>query len=97
MSVFALPETLTLAQATAVSAALRAHIQGATGLVVVDAQALQHQDTGALAVLLDARRQAQARGLPLVLQGAGSALSALLKLYGIDSLFTEASASASAR
>ena len=52
----------------------------------VDASALQHFDSSALAVLLELRRQAQARGQSFKVTGMSVRLSELAGLYGVDGL-----------
>ena len=53
----------------------------------VDASALQHFDSSALAVLLELRRQAQARGgQSFKVTGMSARLSELAALYGVDGL-----------
>jgi phospholipid transport system transporter-binding protein len=54
--------------------------------VVVDASALQHFDSSALAVLLECQRQAQAWGRAFSIRQAPPKLAALAKLYGVDAL-----------
>ena len=83
-----LPATLTLQQATATAAALgRAIAQApASAAFEVDASTLQDFDTSAIAVLLEARREAQARGLGFVLRAAPPKLAQLSALYGVDGL-----------
>ena len=86
---FALPETLTLAQAnTAVRSIEDALGQGDVekGAFVVDAGALRSFDTSAIAVLLDARRLAHAAGRALEVRGAPAMMIELSGLYGIDEL-----------
>ena len=83
-----LPATLTLAQASQAAAALAdaARQASAAGGLAVDASALQEFDTSALAVLLEARRAAQARGIALKLTGAPPKLGQLAALYGVAGL-----------
>jgi len=77
-----LPPTLTLAQA---GAALRA--LGAAGFDgPVDASQLREFDTSALALLLQAKRQALARGQAFEVRGAPPKLRQLAQLYGVDQL-----------
>jgi phospholipid transport system transporter-binding protein len=52
----------------------------------VDASDLAELDTSALAVLLQARRAAQARGLRWQLEGAPPKLRQLAGLYGVEAL-----------
>ena len=86
---FALPETLTLAHAKAAVQAIDAalgegHIE--TGALVIDASGLRGFDTSAIAVLLEARRLAQAAGRALEVRGAPDAMVELSSLYGVAGL-----------
>jgi phospholipid transport system transporter-binding protein len=82
----ALPSAVTLAQATTVLRAIEAEVPRAEGELLVDARALQSCDSSALALLLEAHRLAQARGLPLRLLEPPAKLAALAALYGVDDL-----------
>jgi phospholipid transport system transporter-binding protein len=87
--VLALPETLTLAQAKAAVLAIEEALgQGRveTGVFVIDAAGLKNFDTAAIAVLLEARRLAQAAGRALVVRGALPALLELSGIYGVNGL-----------
>jgi len=57
-----------------------------TSELQVDASALQHFDSSALAVLLELRRQAQVRGQSFQVTGMSARLSELASLYGVDEL-----------
>jgi len=83
-----LPSRLTMREARAASAALGSGVAAAVRgtRLVVDASALQELDTAALAVLLQARRDAQARGVELVVQGAPPQLRRIAALYGVETL-----------
>ncbi|HOM11961.1 MAG TPA: STAS domain-containing protein [Rubrivivax sp.] len=82
-----LPPTLTLDTAADALRALQAEPAGAGGAALtVDASALARFDTAALALLLQARRQAQAAGRGFVVQGAPAALVQLARLYGVQVL-----------
>jgi phospholipid transport system transporter-binding protein len=83
-----LPSRLTMREARAASAALGSGVTAAArGMrLVVDASALQELDTAALAVLLQARRDAQARGVELVVEGAPPQLRRIAALYGVEAL-----------
>jgi phospholipid transport system transporter-binding protein len=86
---FALPEKLTLAQANeAVRSIEDALGQDSVekGALVIDAAALHSFDTSAIAVLLEARRLAQAAGRTLDVRGAPPAMVELSGLYGVDAL-----------
>jgi phospholipid transport system transporter-binding protein len=56
---------------------------------VVDASALEHFDSSALAVLLDARREALAQGMAFAVTGMPARLRALAALYGVDGLMPD--------
>jgi phospholipid transport system transporter-binding protein len=88
MPPIALPPTLTMSQGRAISAALAQALAGAErgARAVVDASALHELDTAALAVLLQAQRDAGARGVQLVVEGAPPQLRQIAALYGVDGL-----------
>jgi len=75
-----LPATATLAEACSLLGALNANPD------VIDASALKDFDTSAVALLLEARRRAQARGVKLVVRGAPPKLVELARLYDVDEL-----------
>jgi len=77
-----LPPTLTLDQAAAVGATLPA--DGSAS--VIDASALREFDTSALALLLQAKRLAQAAGRGFEVHGAPPKLQQLAQLYGVHEL-----------
>lgn len=82
-----LPQTLTLASAGAALETLRAAApQGGDKVLTIDASALQVFDSAALALLLQARRQAQASGCSMQLSGAPPQLAQLAQLYGVAEL-----------
>ena len=86
---YLLPATLTLAQAMQAVQAIEQTLveSGATaGEIVLDAIDLHHFDTSAIAVLLEARRLAQAAGRTLTVRGAPAAMVELSRLYGVDAL-----------
>jgi phospholipid transport system transporter-binding protein len=82
MSAFQLPATATLADACALLVALD------SGPDEIDASALRTFDTSAVALLLEARRRAQARGAKLAVRGATPRLVELARLYGVDELLS---------
>lgn len=63
-------------------------LSAATGAqaLTVDGSALEVFDSSALAVLLECRRMAHARGRSFVVQALPDKLQALAQLYGIDAL-----------
>ena len=84
-----LPDTLTLAQANAAVQSIEHALGQGTverGALVIDAAALRSFDTTAIAVLLEARRLAQAAGRALSVRGAPPALVELSGIYGVDGL-----------
>ena len=96
---FTLPETLILGDAAAAVRSVEDALgQGNVekGAFTVDATALRSFDTSAIAVLLEARRLAQAAGRALTVQGAPAALIELSGLYGVDGLLGFSPAAAGA-
>lgn len=91
-----LPATLTQTQARQSLSALGAALALDGAQVVVDASALQQFDSAALAVLLALRRQAQALGKSMQLQGLPPRLANLARLYGVSDLLGTTSATAQA-
>lgn len=85
---FALPATVTMDEAAAVlrgvEQALRAVPAGA--MLRIDASALAVLDTGAIALLLQARRLATSRGLGFELAAVPDKLASLARLYGVATL-----------
>ncbi|GMV47255.1 MAG: hypothetical protein AMXMBFR66_26530 [Pseudomonadota bacterium] len=92
-----LPATATLQQASRivrdVEAALAEAAPGAP--LTIDASALAAFDTSAIALLLHARRLAQAAGRGFAVRGAPDQLVQLARLYGVDALLAFAPAAAS--
>jgi phospholipid transport system transporter-binding protein len=89
VSPLALPATLTLGEARATLRTLEEGVQqAADSPVTLDASALRDFDSSALAVLLGARRAAQAAGKALAVQGAPAPLVALAGLYGVAELLS---------
>ena len=86
---FALPETLTLAQAKAAVQSIEETLGQGTvdkGALVIDAAGLRNFDTSAIAVLLEARRLALASGRALEVRSVPAAMVELSGLYGVDAL-----------
>jgi phospholipid transport system transporter-binding protein len=82
-----LPATLTAREATDAMRMLgEALDRVSAAMVVVDASALVHLDSAALAVLLECRRRAESLGKAFELHGAPPKLRALATLYGVDGL-----------
>jgi len=78
-----LPTTATLAEACSLLGEL-----GSSNPDVIDASALKDFDTSALALLLEARRRAEARGAQLSVRGAPPKLVELARLYGVEGLLS---------
>ena len=87
-----LPAELTHRQARAVLQVLRRGVLAlpSGARAVVDARALTQFDTSALAVLLECRRTALARGQTFAVQGLAPALASMAVLYGVQDLLPAA-------
>ncbi len=82
-----LPERLTLDEAAATLQSLQSAVASQAGPVVqVDASALRHFDSSAVAVLLEVGRDLQAQGKSLRVTGLPPRLRDLVALYGVESL-----------
>ena len=81
-----LPAKATLAEANTLLLALDAALPSKGGILCIDASALQHFDTSLVALLLHARRAAQAAGGTIEIVGAPPKLADLARLYGVESL-----------
>jgi|APLow6443716910_1056828.scaffolds.fasta_scaffold291767_2 phospholipid transport system transporter-binding protein len=81
-----LPQSLTLDSAADALGTLQADAAGGQGTLAIDASALTAFDTAALALLLQARRLAQAGGRAFEVRGAPPKLTQLAQLYGVDVL-----------
>jgi phospholipid transport system transporter-binding protein len=79
--VITLPADATIAEAPALWAELARAEPGE-----VDAGALQSVDTSTIALLLEARRRAQAGGITFAVRNAPPKLVELARLYGVDGL-----------
>jgi len=87
MAVLRLPAVLMHPQATACRVQLvQAMAATHDRVVLLDASALEEFDSSALAVLLACRRQAQALGRSLQVQGLSERLRELATLYGVQVL-----------
>lgn len=86
-----LPERLTLDEAAATLAALRTAVagQGSAGDVTVNAAALRHFDSSAVAVLLELRRDLQPQGRALRVQDWPPRLQDLVRVYGVQELLRD--------
>lgn len=83
-----LPATATLDETAALARALPAEIAAGSGLLTVDASALTTFDSSAIALLLQARRLAQAAGRGFAVHGAPPKLAELATLYGVVELLS---------
>ncbi len=81
-----LPATATLDEAAALAAGLPAVVAGGTGVLRVDASALQAFDSATIALLLQARRLAMEAGRGFEVAGTPAKLVELARLYGVDGL-----------
>ena len=90
----ALPATLTHDEASACLRLLRQGLLGARAAtpVVVDAGALAHFDSSALAVLLECRREAERAARAFSVRRLPPRLRELATLYGVAELLPEAAA-----
>lgn len=83
----ALPSHLTLREATTVLRSVLPSIaEAAEPTVTVDAAALTHIDSAALAVLLECKRHAQSHQRDLVVVNVPARLQELAKLYGVEDM-----------
>jgi phospholipid transport system transporter-binding protein len=83
-----LPEHATLEQAASLAATLPADIAAGSGALQVDASALNAFDSSTIALLLHARRLAQAAGREFSVSGAPEQLGQLARLYGVEELLS---------
>ncbi|MFY8125197.1 MAG: STAS domain-containing protein [Hydrogenophaga sp.] len=80
-----LPERVTLSEATQVLADLESRLPS-SGLVLLDASALQTFDSSVVAVLLALQRRLATHGQKLQVCQRSDRLQALLTLYGVAEL-----------
>ncbi|MBK6470691.1 MAG: STAS domain-containing protein [Betaproteobacteria bacterium] len=83
-----LPADATLEHAAELAATLPAALAQGEGLFRVDASALQAYDTSTIALLMQARRTAQAAGRGFMVTGAPAQLTQLAALYGVEELLS---------
>lgn len=83
-----LPADATLEHVAALAAALPDALARGEGVFSIDASALQAYDTSTIALLLQARRAAQAAGRGFAVTGAPSQLTQLASLYGVEELLS---------
>lgn len=82
-----LPAQLTHAQATANLRALEENLKASGDSEIrVDATALRHFDSSALAILLELRRAGLKTGKRFSLHGTPTRLASLIQLYGLGEL-----------
>jgi phospholipid transport system transporter-binding protein len=82
----ALPAVVTHAVAEELASTLKKAVVVGDAPVLVDASALKDFDSSALAVLLECRREAVARGRMFAVEGLPAKLSQLAGLYGVAEL-----------
>jgi phospholipid transport system transporter-binding protein len=83
-----LPADATLEHAAELAALLPAALAQGEGAFSVDASALQAYDTSTIALLMQARRAAQAAGRAFTVTGAPAQLTQLAALYGVEELLS---------
>ena len=88
-----LPPDATLQTVAELAAKLPAAVADGSGMFTVDASALTHYDTATIALLMQARRTAQAAGRSFSVNGAPAQLQQLAALYGVQELLALAPAS----
>jgi phospholipid transport system transporter-binding protein len=81
-----LPASVTIDDTAALAAQLPAQVRGGAGVLRVDASAVTASDSSTIALLLEARRQAEAAGRGFEVAGAPAKLVDLARLYGVDGL-----------
>ena len=83
-----LPAEATLERSAELAAKLPEAVADGDGVLHVDASSLQDYDTSTLALLLQARRLAQAAGRGFEVSGAPAQLKQLAALYGVEELLS---------
>ncbi|MDO9071747.1 MAG: STAS domain-containing protein [Rubrivivax sp.] len=83
-----LPADATLELAAGLAATLPDALAQGDGVFSVDASALQAYDTSTIALLMQARRAAQAAGRGFTVTGAPAQLTQLAALYGVEELLS---------
>jgi phospholipid transport system transporter-binding protein len=81
-----LPEHATLEQAADLAQTLPAALAEGAGVFHVDASALKAFDSSTIALLMQARRLAQAAGRGFEVAGAPAKLVELARLYGVEAM-----------
>ncbi|RVU47436.1 STAS domain-containing protein [Rubrivivax rivuli] len=90
-----LPADATLTKVAELAAALPSAVSGGSGTFTVDASALTAYDTATIALLMQARRAAQAAGRGFSVSGAPQQLQQLAALYGVEELLALSPSAAS--
>jgi phospholipid transport system transporter-binding protein len=92
-STLKLPPSVTIDVTAALAAQLPAQVRSGSGVLQVDASGVTASDSATIALLLEARRQAEAAGRGFEVRGAPAKLVDLARLYGVDGLLALAPAS----
>ena len=88
MNTLQLPEKAALGDASALAAQLPGALAEGDGVFTVDASGLKTYDSSTIALLLQARRLAQAAGRGFSVTGAPQQLAQLAALYGVEELLS---------
>ncbi len=83
-----LPENADIEHTAELAASLPAALAAGSGTFTLDASACKSIDTSTIALLLQARRLAQAAGREFAVSGAPAKLAALASLYGVAELLS---------
>ena len=83
-----LPAQATLEHSAALAATLPEAVASGSGVLNVDASLLQDFDTSTIALLMQARRLAQAAGRGFEVTAAPAQLAQLARLYGVEELLS---------
>ena len=83
-----LPQQATLEHSAELAALLPAAVAEGNGVMRIDASALEDFDTSTVALLMQARRLAQAAGRGFEVVGAPAQLTQLAALYGVEELLS---------
>ena len=92
-----LPEHANLEQAAALALLVPSEVASGSGTLHVDASQLKAYDSSTIALLLHARRLAQAAGRGFEVAGVPEQLVQLARLYGVEDLLALAPPAAPAR
>ncbi len=83
-----LPDNATLEHAATLAATLPAAVSGGSGVLHIDASALKTYDSSTIALLMQARRLAQAAGRGFAVDHVPTQLAQLARLYGVEELLS---------